>query len=317
MDPRDKFIELIDLEKCRVLLAPQIIFICGGEVDVSKPGNHSVRNMFMNLSGKMPGKTKGFTLAENFKDWQTGYSSLSEFENDIAALSAVIVVIVESAGSIAELGLFFANEHLRKKMIVVVHSGHHREESFIKFGLLDPLETASANSVLVYDLNTEKVEEIKEDEVIDLLEEVCNISEKLDGSAQFSTLDHGHKLFLMFQIIDLFSILTSAEIEKYFGQIGIKLEKRELRAGLYILEKFQLLRCQKKSSQTFYFTDSKAPKRVDLAFKRDLSDPDKPRRYDSAAIRLETLQYYQKSKKDRTFSRRLSLWENRDGGDHE
>lgn len=305
LDPRDKFSKLVDLTESRVLLAPHITFVCGGPVDVRVMNNHSIRNMFMNLSAKMPAKSEGFTLAENFKDWQNGYSNLADFENDIAAISSVIVVILESAGSLTELGLFFANDALRRKMVVVVHSGHHLAESFIKFGILNPLEADNEEAVLVYEIDSDNIENVQESEVEDILKEVWGISEKIDKTSLFDPSNHGHNIFLTFQIIDLFTILTKSEIENYLSSLGVRFTKRQLQSVLYILTKFKLLKQEKRSSQTFYFVPPEISDRVDFAFQKDGT-----RRYDSRAIKLEVLEYYRaESASNRSFKNRMNLWE--------
>ncbi|WP_417728183.1 retron St85 family effector protein [Roseovarius sp.] len=315
-DPRDKFLELIDLRNSRVLLAPHITFVCGGPVDIRAVNNHSIRNMFMNLSARMPDKSEGFTLAENFKDWQAGYSNLSEFENDIASLSSIIVIILESAGALAELGLFFANPKLREKMVVVVHSAHHNSESFIKFGLLSPLEASRNESVLVYEIDSSDIEKIENNEIEEILKDVWDISDKIDKTSAFDTHDHGHTIFLIFQIIDLFTILTSAEIADFLQKLDIKMSKKQVQSALYILQKFKLVTGEKRSSQTFYFVTPNLSDRVELSFKRDFSDPDNPRRYDSRAIKLEVLDFYQRQMTaNQSFNRRLNLWKRRMGGE--
>ena len=49
----------------------------------------------------------------------SGYHDLISFEEDIAQLSASVVVITESAGSLAELGAFTANDRIRPHVSIV------------------------------------------------------------------------------------------------------------------------------------------------------------------------------------------------------
>lgn len=311
-DPRVKFSKLVDLQSSRVLLAPHITFICGGPVDIRVTNNHSIRNMFMNLSATMPDHSEGFVLAENFKDWQNGYSNLADFESDIAALSSNIVIILESAGALAELGLFFANEDLRRKMVVVVHNNHHNSESFIKFGLLNPLEELRDEAVLVYKIDPEKVEEITKDEVKDIIADIVSINENLERSSNFHIGNRGHLIFLMFQMIDLFTILTISEIEQFIADVGVTIKKKDVSSGLYILKKFGLIVEEKRSNQTFYFVKNDVSDRVDIKFKRDEFENRSSRRYDARAVKLEVLSFYEREKKEnRSFAQRLKLWQQR------
>ncbi|MFY0309665.1 retron St85 family effector protein [Leisingera sp. D0M16] len=308
-DPREKFVDLIDLRSCRVLLAPHLTFICGGPVDIRVLTNHSVRNMFMNYSARDPEKSKGFVLAENFKDWKDAYTSLSDFENDIAAISSLIVVILESAGSLAELGLFYANSALRSKLIVIVHSDHHKSESFIKFGLLNPMEDMRTESVLVYDINVDKVEEIKTSEIEEIVGEVFHISGKIEKSTAFNVENRGHLIFLIYQIVDLFTILTLNEISTYLERVGVNLDRKKLNSALYILQKFGLIVKEKRSSQFFFFAPPDVENRVELSFKHEVQEDGHTRRYDSRAIKVQILEHYRKNKsKNLSFSRRLNLW---------
>jgi hypothetical protein len=311
-DPRDRFLRLIDLESSRVLLAPHITFVCGGPVDKDTKKNHSIRNMFMNLSAKMPSKSEGFTLAENFEDWKDGYSNLSDFENDIASISSLIVVILESPGSLAELGLFYANDKLRDKMIVVVHSTHHSAKSFIKLGLLSPLELNKEDSVLVYEIDSSDIDNVEEAEIEELIDEVWAISDKIHKSLLFDSANRGHRIFLVLQIIDLFVILTSGEIENYFFILGIEMTKSEIFSALYILRKFKLIYAEKRSSQIFYFSPPAISNRVELTIRPEMAATGAARRYDPRAIKIEVLDHYEKNQKtNHSFSRRLNLWKRR------
>ena len=64
----------------------------------------------------------------------TSYHDLISFEEDIAKLVALIVVIAESPGSLAELGAFASISNIRSKLRVIVRQKHADEESFIRFG---------------------------------------------------------------------------------------------------------------------------------------------------------------------------------------
>ena len=257
-DPRDNIVASISLDKSRVVLNPHIIFLCGGEVDVTQKNNHSVRNMIMNRTPKYASNNVEFVLAETYKDWKDGYSSLSDFENDIAYLSSKIVVIPESAGSLAELGLFFGNEDIRKKMTVILNTEHHESDSFIKHGILNPLEIKSQDSVLAYDINYGDIENVLATEVEEALHDVIESCDRLDDTATFAIRNRGHVLFLIFQLLDLFYALTVTEITKYLKVLDIEYDKKKIKSALYILQKFQLVVGRKKGNTYYYFASPSA-----------------------------------------------------------
>ena len=301
-DPRDGLIKLIDLKSSRVQLEPHIVFICGGPVDIKKTNNHSIRNMFMNLSGGIGDETSGFILAENFKDWNKGYNSLSDFENDIAYLSSIVVLFLESEGALTEFGLFFANQKLREKLVVVLHEEFHRSESFIKFGLLDPMEKHSQETVRSYEIDHRKIESVSKNEVKDILDDILEYSKEIDKSAKFDATDRGHKIFLIYQIIELFSSLTKSEITRYLEILNIDSKSKEIDSALYILAKFNLVRVTKKSSQYFYYVPVELKDRVILSFEKQ------KRRFDSITIKIAVNEFYhQASTLEPSHKRRLKV----------
>jgi len=305
-DPRDKFINLIDTEKCRAIFEPHLVFVCGGRVDPKVTNNHSIRNMFMNLSAAIgASNVHDFILAENFKDWKDGYKSLSDFENDIAQISSFVIVFLESEGALAEFGLFFANEQLRKKLVAVLNRQHYDSESFIKFGLLNPLQELNQRLVLAYEIDHKNIENVRKDEVEDIVHHIsehCNDTRK---SEQFDLSNRGHAIFMAFQIIDLLLALTKSEILKYLKLIGISLSPQKLDSALFILQKFQLVGSRRRSSQNYYFALKRRTARIDLHFKKEGL-----RRFDSSAIKIEVSEFYKEHiEQDSNFRNRVKVIE--------
>jgi len=66
-----------------------------------------------------------------------------QMEGRLAELADMVVVIVESAGTIAELGAFSLNQRLLTKLLPIVDSQYARDESFINTG---PLRSVSQES---------------------------------------------------------------------------------------------------------------------------------------------------------------------------
>ena len=151
-------------------------------------------------------------------------------------------------------------------------------------------------------------------EVAEIVSDIFDISDKIDKSSNFDKSNHGHIIFLIFQIIDLFTIVTSGEIIEYLSKLEIIQSKKQLSSSLYILEKFHLIRKEKRSSQTFYFVAPDISDRVDLVFRPKLSTSGSTRRYDKRAIKIEVLGHYEDNqKKNRGFKLRLDLWKRRVG----
>lgn len=301
-DPRESIITSISLDKTRVILSPHLTFLCGGEVDVTQTNNHSVRNMIMNKTPQYESENIKFVLAENYKDWKEGYSSLSDFENDIAYLSSKIVVIPESAGSLAELGLFFGNEVIRKKMTVILNTQHHESDSFIKHGILNPLEEVLQDAVLPYEINYEDIENVLAAEVDEALQDVIQACENLDKTTVFSIKNRGHILLLIYQILDLLHALTVTEITNYLRLLTISYDKKMMQSAIYILQKFDLIGCRKRGRTYFYFANPSATERLSIKHVEPSVN------FDYTARKLDVFGFYEEqAKKDRNFRKRNTV----------
>lgn len=152
-DKRVESLAQVSLENSRVILANPILFLCGGQVNVTSAEPLSVRGALVEyLHSARCDLVEGITLAEDFKDWIHGsiYKDLLAFESDIAHISSLIVIILESAGALAELGVFVKNRALRNKIIVFVSQEHYEEDSFIKLGPLRYLQGIKESSVCAY-----------------------------------------------------------------------------------------------------------------------------------------------------------------------
>ena len=106
------------------------VFLCGGI------GEGSIRS---HLDKYLREHKLPVFRAEDVIDWRNSsvfQGDLLELEKYIAALSGVIVLISESAGSIAELGSFVNDKEIRKKLLVIIESQYRKKPSFISDGLL-------------------------------------------------------------------------------------------------------------------------------------------------------------------------------------
>jgi hypothetical protein len=83
-------------------------------------------------------------LAEEARDLyrSTKYRDLISFEEDIARIASLVLVIPESPGSLAELGAFATNEIIRHTLCVIMQERFANDESFIRLG---PIENISQN----------------------------------------------------------------------------------------------------------------------------------------------------------------------------
>jgi hypothetical protein len=105
-----------------------VIFICGGL-------NSKPRNRLRDYLRKQRPELQ-ILYAERVWELISSDSGLGalKMESDLAALSDMVIIIVESAGTFAELGAFSHVEALRKKLLPIVDIEYRAANSFINTG---------------------------------------------------------------------------------------------------------------------------------------------------------------------------------------
>ena len=193
-------------------------------------------------------------IAESFADYfQKGeYPNLLQFEEDIANVASLIVICLESAGSLVEFGLFCNHASTADKLLVYIPEEHYDGvDSFIALGPLAQLKANSSKSVLAYpfpDPNKSSYEDIEL--VVGDLVERLNSSPK---TSQFDKENSGHLAFLIHDIISLCTPIKKQEILKCMINLEINdLTERRLSTLLYLLMKINLVG-QKTYSNVDYF----------------------------------------------------------------
>jgi hypothetical protein len=153
VEPLLAFARSVKVSQCRILNTPDLIFLCGGRTSDQRhsgPSYQSVRDYFFRyIRTNHSDIAKRVRLAEEINDWfdQGVFTDLLELEEYLADLSDVIILFVESPGSIAELGAFAASDTVRPKILTVINS-LHPGRSFIADGPIRRLR--SVDPPLVY-----------------------------------------------------------------------------------------------------------------------------------------------------------------------
>lgn len=200
--------------------------------------------------------------AEDFKDYfkHGAYHDLMSFEEDIANISSLIIICLESAGSLVELGLFCNRPELRNRLIVFVPAeevdakpaeGIDGYSSFIYLGPLLSLKSANKTSVNIYPwpdptrLDYEHLEFIAAD-ITNKLENV----KKFEGFVDENT---GHLAYLVHDIIRICEPIKITEIELALISLLIDCPTQKLTRLLYLLEKMKMVAPYEYSGSTYYY----------------------------------------------------------------
>jgi hypothetical protein len=130
-----------DLSRLRFAKPAQFIFLCGGVTDDTSTEKKplSLRDYLYRVR-KFESRIKAdIILAERATQLyrETRYSDLISFEEDIARIASLIVVIPKSPGSLAELGAFATDDTIRNALRVIVQDKYEGDESFIRRGPIE------------------------------------------------------------------------------------------------------------------------------------------------------------------------------------
>ena len=299
-DPRREFLARVDLGKSRVRSFGGFVFLCGGRSDASFTPILSVRHLLYNelTNGKNGDIADKLKLAEDIQDWfRDGvYSDLVTFEEHLAGLSDVIVLVVESPGAIAELGAFSVSPMIADRLLVLVAEIHYEQESFIKLGPLKRLEDRNSDAVLVYDWH-DHVHGRLIDRFDKLQAEIPNVVAAIrqfmstdDSERVFKRDDASHKMLLICDLIDLFGALPFVEIQEFLSILSIELEGDVLKQYLFLLERCGLLKIKPKGHGRYYYCAKWTPR---ISFAMNGPAIDKQR------LRIDVVSFYDAFEKTR------------------
>ncbi|MDG2958960.1 retron St85 family effector protein [Exercitatus varius] len=258
----DTLIELYqnyDLEKCKVQLIQQKIFVCGGIVDIKEVTPISFRGYFFEESASSEPQLESLLImAEYFKDYfkDNIYTDLLEFEDDIAHISSLIVIFLESPGSLVELGLFVNKLELYNKLLIVVPNNESKD-SFIYLGPLTHIKKQKNEFVVFYPFPKVN-EKFDKNNVKDLISHIKSLLSKFGKTKKVNPKNKTHIIFLICEIVRLSYPITLTEIELCLMGLSIDDYSRNVvQRFLYLLEKFEYIESYDYSSYKFYYPNKK------------------------------------------------------------
>lgn len=161
--------------------------------------------------------------------FQKEYDMLS-LENLLASSVDAVVMCVESAGSIAELGAFSNHEKLSNKLIVLMNKEYENKESFINLGPIKYLKNKTKSEVIWIDYDKEI--DNPESFYLKLMERLKKI--KKESSL---LLDFNNPLVIEKYLLALLYALeccSRKELVQFLKNIGTYYDKKEGEIQKYI-----------------------------------------------------------------------------------
>lgn len=296
-DPREIFLENVDLSSTRTKLSPApIVLLCGGQTsgngdDIARRTAQSLRQAIHDyvLTTSTQPDFELF-LPEEITDWEFGgvFEDLMSYEHELANICALIVIIIESAGSIAELGAFSQSPSLKKK-IVAVKSSYINDASFIELGLLRHIssETDDRRNVKLYPWSVQHPHNISPTLPEDIVSEISDELELLSKTNQFDADNGAHILTLICELLTLFKALKESELLDYLNQASITITKSELKRKLFLLERFNIIKILGYGSK-FYVRTEESFHTINFGYKNHFQT-------DSLRVVTECLSFYKQN----------------------
>lgn len=302
-DPREEFLARVNFSDTRVRAFSGFLFLCGGQHDAShyEPLLSARHVLYHELvSGRHSDLAIRLKLAEDIQDWfrDGKYGDLVTFEEHLAGLSSVILLVVESPGSIAELGAFAVTQAINGRLIALIDEQHFEAESFIRLGPINRLENDTGRKVLVHDWHevdalgrrSPAYEKLTPD-LSSILSDVRALLKDQSGEQVFRRSEPGHMMILICELCDLFGALSQQEIGRYLSIVDANVSADEVEQYLFLLEKCEILRVKAKGQGRYYHAPDWAS-HVTFAFGDSL-------RIDRDRLRVDVVEYYKKHLKSR------------------
>lgn len=276
---------------------PPKVFICGGVVSLD---SKSLRNAIINhFDDNNEDVYSAIVKAEDFIDYfrDGAYSDLLQFENDIANIATLIVICLESPGSLVELGIFCTNPLVANRLLVIAPQREvERRDSFIYHGPLESLKRKSPDSVIVYPFPQDEAGKYEHTEFI-----ASDIVSKLESSQKTEPFDGdnpAHIAFLIYEIVLIAHPIKLHEIEAALKCVGVVVDSRTLHRLLYLLDIVGLVTHTTYSSVNYYYDKSKGERRILFGLLKNGEKRDTPAM--KVAIRQSFVLAQDESSKKRT-----------------
>lgn len=139
VDLATKFVRQWEIPGTQIRRPSKFVFLCGGRIGSESDPPASARDAFLR---SLPNRDKigeaivvrAETANQMLAD--SHFDNLLDLEEYLSAIVDGVVLFLESAGSICELGAFTKTDEIRRKLLVFVMNDHANAQSFITLGPL-------------------------------------------------------------------------------------------------------------------------------------------------------------------------------------
>lgn len=258
-DALDKFLGEINRRKLRVRRPTKFVFLCGGVIlqGAARPAAN-LRDYLWRLKSIGDGETS-YILAESAQQLyrDSGYSDLISFEEDIARIASVVLVISESAGSLAELGAFCSNQVISPVLRVIISERNFGQESFIRWGPVERVRLINRERVGVFPWILSDLGDFVAASAEPHFEEIVGFIDKQVEAAPSSTIYPDDREVAVFYDIlwatYLADAITPTALFETVRRVHPKLSQSDFRRKLYSLRVAKWIEVVPYGGQDYYF----------------------------------------------------------------
>ena len=288
----------VDLDELRFKWPSAFIFFCGGSSSDVANDAVSLRHYLLKerkIEARLDGKV---ILAEaaNQLYRDSSYTDLITYEEDIAKISRVILLIAESAGSLAELGAFSSSEQIKKKLSVLMQQKYFDAESFVRFGPIERLQKEDEGRVAFFPWRVNGRGRVIKASIKDHVSEIVRfINEKISDvpdTFQFGLPSNkeSRDFALVLWMTGVAQAITADRLSHYAGILGHPITRARVLDCFYCMKLAGWMDLCPYSSSTYLIRKSTLDVVDRFAFKADAKFKDVSRwtALTQAAIKKET-----------------------------
>ncbi|WP_367848758.1 retron St85 family effector protein [Rhodoferax sp. WC2427] len=298
-DPRPVFLSNLDLSSLRIeLSSTPIVLLCGGKVEIKAHVNappppikslrHAITNAYPAFEVFRP---------EEIQNWSSDgiFTDLMSFEAELASVCGLVVIILESAGALVELGAFSQLPELSRKLIAIHSSEFTNQTSFVNHGILRFISDKNPSSVKSYPWSIGNESTISQEITNDLILDIQQELNEAPKSQVFKIMDNSHIMVLVCELLRYFTALKETEILEYLKILGADITKESLKRKLFLLKEFRLVKTQDYSDALFFMRTQNTFHKIRL-----------PAKVDILRVEVQCLDYYKSNSKQRNRNRAIA-----------
>lgn len=301
------FFEDIEKDSIKFVRPRKFVFLCGGVLDPSSSQYISVRDFFIKRK-VLEGISVDYVLAESANKLyeNTKYKDLISFEEDVAKIAAIILVITESPGSLAELGAFASYEPLKSNLRLIVDAKHETDKSFIRDGPIRRLQQRNTSRVGFFDWHHGTdgylLPEVVKHEV-DMSSFIFLHVKSVSASQSWADHKDLAPFSLLLWIIYVAQVISFELLLRCAKSIDENLQKNDIINKLYCLQLAKWIVRKTYSNKVYFYTTFDIDP-LKYAYRTGAKDNDSARRKSIIGIEIEAAEKIPETVRDEAFAAR-------------